>query len=143
MQLVSTDRDGFKRYSLTEEECRILLEKGDTAMQFTYPIPNKGFAIALMTEKGNIYTGASYVSDTHNLTMHSEAVALANAAQHGETAIVAITGPNCHNCKQLIWESSIRSKIDTLIVMEEDAELKQVYISELMLYPWPDKFGNH
>lgn len=134
--------DGYTTYELTDEECRNLLKEGDNALQYTYPTPNSGFAVALMTDKGNIYTGASYVSDTHNLTMHSEAVCIARAAQHGETKIVAITGPNCHNCKQLIWESSIRSKIDTVIIIEEEGEIKQVPISTLMLYPWPDRDGN-
>jgi cytidine deaminase len=73
--------------------------------------------------------------------MHGEAVALAVAAQYGDTRIVAITGPNCHNCKQLIWESSIRSKIDTLVIIEEEGKIKKIPISELMPYPWPDKDG--
>lgn len=143
MELVNTDKDGFKSYKLSDEECRKLLDAGESAMEYTYPTPNKGFAVALLTEKGNTYTGASYVSDTHNTTMHSEAVAIAIAANNGETRIVAITGPNCHNCKQLIWESSIRSKIDTMIIIEEKDGIRQVPISELMPYPWPDKDGNH
>lgn len=142
MKLTHKNKNNFDVYELSEEEAMELLKKGREAMKHTYPKPNEGFAVALITKDGNIYTGASYVSDTHNLTMHSEAVALARAAQHGETEIVAITGPNCHNCKQLIWESSIRSKIDTLIILEEDGKIKQVPISNLMLYPWPDHLGN-
>jgi len=126
---------------LTDSECQKMFEKAKGAMKFAYPKPNEGFAVALMTAQGNIYTGASYNSDTHNTTMHSEAVALARAAQHGETEVVAITGPNCHNCKQLIWESSIRSKIDTVILIEEDGKIKQVPISEMMPYPWPEREG--
>lgn len=102
--------------------------------------PNgRGFSIAVLTKKGNIYPGVSYKSDTFTLTMHSEAVALAHAALHGETEIVAITGPNCHICKQLIYESSLRSGIDTLVLIEEDGEIKQIPISKLMPYPWPAK----
>lgn len=138
-----TKEDGFLLYTLEESTCRLLLTEGERALEFTFPEKNSGFAVALLTDKGTVITGASYKSDTHNTTMHSEAVALARAAQHGETRIVAITGPNCHNCKQLIWESSIRSKIDTLVIMEEDGEIKQIPISELMPYPWPDKKLNH
>jgi cytidine deaminase len=97
-------------YKLTKDECKKLISAGNDALKFTFPKANEGFAVALMTERGNIYTGASYKSDTATLTMHSEAVALAHAANHGETKIVAITGPNCHICKQLIYESSLRSK---------------------------------
>ena len=111
-------------------------------MQYTYPEKGKGYSVALLTKSVNIYTGASYGSDTATLTMHSEAVALAHAANHGETEIVAITGPNCHICKQLIWESSLKSKIDTVVVFTEKGKIKQVPISKLMPYPWPDKDGN-
>lgn len=143
MKLIKKTVQDFNLYSLSTKEVALLLEKGNRAIRYTYPKANSGFAVALMTLQGNIYTGASYVSDTHNLTMHSEAVALARAAQYGETSIIAITGPNCHNCKQLIWESAIRSKIDTLIVLKENEKIKQVPISKMMLYPWPDHLGNH
>lgn len=124
---------------LDEETCRKLLKAEEEAKANTYPHPNKGYAVALLTKKGNIYTGASYSSDTWTLTIHSEASALAHAANHGETEIVAITGPNCHICKQLIYESSLRSGIDTLIIFEENGEIKQIPISEMMPYPWPEK----
>ena len=143
MELKGKNSNGFDVYALDETECRELLQMGKTAMAFTYPDKGKGFAVGLMTKNGKKYSGASYNSDTHNLTMHSEAVALARAAQDGETGIVAITGPNCHNCKQLIWESSIRSKIDTVVIIEEGGIIKQIPISEMMPYPWPDVNGNY
>lgn len=131
--------DGKKIFKLTKRECEILFRSADHALKNTYPNPNKGFAVALMTEQGNVYTGISYQSDTQTLTMHSEATALAHAAIHGETEIVAITGPNCHICKQLIHESSLRSGIDIVVVIKEKNKIKQIPISELMPYPWPDK----
>jgi len=108
------------------------------ALKNTYP-NGKGFAIAVLTKNGNIYPGVSYKSDTYTLTMHSEAVALAHAATHGEKEIVAITGPNCHICKQLIYENSLRSGIDTLVIIKENNVIKQIPISKLMLYPWPEQ----
>ena len=128
-----------KFYEFSEDECRKLLTTAKETMAFTYPKANDGYAVALMTKKGNVYAGASYQSDTETLTMHSEAVALAHAANHGETEIVAITGPNCHICKQLIYESSLRSGIDTTVIIEEGGEIKQIPISILMPYPWPEK----
>lgn len=125
-------------YELTEEECRKLLAAGDEAMANTYPKSGEGYAVALMTRQGNVYTGVSYKSDTATLTMHSEATALAHAAIHGEKDVVAITGPNCHICKQLIYESSLHSGIDVVVVMEEGGRIKQVPISTMMPYPWPE-----
>lgn len=126
-------------YEITEEECKKLIEVGGEALKNTYPESGKGYAVALMTKAGNIYTGISYLSNTETLTMHSEATALAHAAIHGEKDIVAITGPNCHICKQLIYESSLRSGIDIVVVIEEDNQIKQIPISRMMPYPWPGK----
>ena len=123
---------------LTREVCKKLCDGARRAMQYTYPTANDGFSVALLTDKGTIYTGASYGSDTATLTMHSEATALARAANHGETHIVAITGPNCHICKQLIYESSLRSGLNTLVIIEEKGGYKQIPISDLMPYPWPE-----
>jgi len=74
--------------------------------------------------------------------MHSEATALAHAAIHGEKEIAAITGPNCHICKQLIYESSLRSGIDTAVIIEENGMIKQIPISEMMPYTWPEKVSD-
>ena len=139
MKEIMPSPKGFKRFLLTDEECQKLLTLGQEALAHTYPTPNKGFAVALLTLDKHYFTGASYGSDTATLTMHSEATALTNAANHGETKIIAITGPNCHICKQLIYESSLRSGIDTTIIIEEDDQIKQLFISDLMPYPWPEK----
>lgn len=133
---------GKETYNLTTSECKKLLSESEKTIKYSYPEKGKGFSVALLTRSGNIYTGASYGSDTATLTMHSEAVALAHSANHGETDIVAITGPNCHICKQLIWESSLRSKIDTVIILKRGGRIKQIPISKLMPYPWPDEKGN-
>ena len=129
----------MKPSTLTKEQCNELLSRADKALVNTYPEIVKGYAVALLTKAGNIYEGVSYKSATETLTMHSEATALANAAIHGEKDIVAITGPNCHICKQLIYESSLNSGIDVLVIIKEGNEIKQIPISELMPYPWPDK----
>lgn len=131
--------DNKKYYELTEKECKKLLKDGDEAFENTYPESGKGYAVALMTKRGNVYTGVSYLSDTETLTMHSEATALAHAAIHGEKDIVAITGPNCHICKQLIYENGLRSGIDVMVVIEEGNQIKQIPISKMMPYPWPKK----
>jgi cytidine deaminase len=128
---------------VSDEATREMLVRAEAAKANTYPTSGKGYAVTVLTDKGNIYEGVSYISDTMTLTMHCEMTALANAAIHGEKNIVAITGPNCHMCKQLIWESALRSGIDVQVIMEEDGEIKHVPISSLMQYPWPDAEGKH
>lgn len=136
------NKDNRKIYEIPKSTCVELLDKATVALNNCYPISNEGYAVAVLTEKGNIYTGSSYKSDTQTLTMHSEAVALAHAAAHGETEIIAITGPNCHICKQLIWESSLKSGIEIQIVLKENEKIKLIPISDLIPYPWPDINGN-
>lgn len=127
-------------YEIDDATCKTLLEKAKKAIDNAFPktAVNK-FAVAVLTKNGNIYEGVSYGSDTSTLTMHSEATALAHAAIHGETEIIAITGPNCHICKQLIYENSLRSGIDVVVVFEEEGKIKQIPISSMMPYPWPEK----
>lgn len=133
----------FKTYEVSDETARQMLKRAEAAKMNAYPNPGKGYAVSVLTDKGNIYEGVSYTSDTLTLTMHCEMTALAHAAIHGEHTIVAITGPNCHMCKQIIWESALRSGIDIQIIMDEDGEIKRVPISSLMQYPWPDEEGRH
>ena len=130
---------GKSTYKLSKDECSQLLKAEGQALKNTYPISGSGYAVALMTKSGNVYSGVSYISDTDTLTMHSEATALAHAAIHREKDVVAITGPNCHICKQLIYENSLRSGIDIVTVIKEGRKIAQVPISKLMPYPWPEK----
>jgi len=142
MQQSKNKANGFSVYKLTKAECEELFRKQNAVLKNTYPHKGaRGYSAAVLTIKGNIYEGASYESDTQSLTMHGEAVALTHANLHGESEIVAITGPNCHICKQLIWENSLRSKIDIVVIIKEDNQIKQIPISKLMPYPWPEKLN--
>jgi len=132
----------LKSHTIPDQTAREMLKREQAAKTNTYPEAG-GYAVTVLTAKGNIYEGVSYKSDTYTLTMHCEMTALANAAIHGEKDVIAITGPNCHMCKQLIWESGLNSGNDIQIIMEEDGEIKQVPISSMMQYAWPDAKGRH
>lgn len=139
MKIAKTTNLG-ELYELNDTECIDLLTIGDEFKGNAYPeAGDYGFAVAVLTKSGNFYPGVSYQSKTYTLTIHAEAAALVNAAINGEKDIVAITGPNCHICKQLIYESALNSGIDVVVIIKEDGVIKQIPISELMLYPWPAK----
>jgi len=111
------------------------------------------FGSAVLTDKGNIYSAGQYVSDSLSLTLHAEQVAIAHAAAHGEYAIVAIATVGneaaykmsggiiypCHICKQVLWESHLRSGHNTEIYIV-DSSLKiieKLLLREIMHSPWP------
>ena len=132
----------MKTVTIEETVAKQILAAPKKALKSTYPKSNEGYAVALSTASGKIYPGVSDISDSQTLTMHSEATALERAAIHEIKDIVAITGPNCHACKQLLWESSLNSGIDIQIVTEVEQVIECTPISELMPQPWPDKEGN-
>jgi cytidine deaminase len=125
------------------------------------PKPRLSYGAAVLTTAGKIYSGSNYSSDTASLLLHAEQMALAHAAMHNDTKIlaIAIVGKGkvhlsvsdmdvhedkefahpCGLCKQLIWESSLRSGIDTEVIM---ANLKGGYVTEhikkMVPYPWPN-----
>ena len=137
MQLIEIT--GRKRYyQLDVNECQVLFDENAKFKQHTYPKPNEGYVATVMTIEGGLFTGVSYGSDTQTLTMHGEMTALAHAAIHGYTNIIAISGPNCHICKQIIYESSLRSGIDIIVVTQANGSFIQTPISQLMPQPWPE-----
>lgn len=111
------------------------------------------FGASVLTSKGNIYSSGQYYSDTLSLTLHAEQSVLAHAAAHGEYEIVAIavTGNEskgldestypCHMCKQLLWESYLRSKINTEIILlnEVGKVVETLKLLDIISYPWPAK----
>lgn len=111
------------------------------------------FGAAVLTKNGNIFSSGQYFSDTLSLTLHAEQAALAHAAAHGEYAIAAITcagNPSayqlsggiiypCHLCKQLLWESYLRSGVDTeiLILDSSNTVIEKYHLVEIMNFSWP------
>ena len=46
-----------KLYDIQDDVCSQLLEKGEEALNNCYPKAGEGYAVAVLTSKGNIYTG--------------------------------------------------------------------------------------
>jgi len=138
---------------ITDEQKKALVQAAVEALKNPYPKDSKSsYAAAVLTDQGNIYSANYYDSYTRSLTLHGEQCALVHAAAHGEGNIIAIavtsnaelpkgefTAP-CHMCKQLLWESSLRSDIPMLIILaNQHGETKEVQLSDLMSLPWPAK----
>ena len=138
---------------ISDERKKQLIKEAKLALENVYPKDAIYiYSAAVLTNKGNIYTASNYHSDTASLTLHGEQTALSHAAAHGEGNIVAIavasneklekgdfTAP-CHMCKQLLWESELRSKIPMQIILVNSfKETKEVMLDELMPLPWPAK----
>ncbi len=138
---------------MTPEQKQELIQEAMSALKNCYPKDSKSsYAAAVLTDSGAIYYAASYDSDTASLTLHGEQSTLAHAAAHGEGTIHAMavtstevlpqgefTAP-CHMCKQLLWESRLRSGVPLLIILANNhGETKEVYIDEIMPMPWPAK----
>lgn len=130
-----------------------LVAEATQALQNTYPKDALyRYAAAVLTQSGNIYSAANYISPTQSLTLHGEQCALVHARAHGEKTIIAIatasnedlqegefTAP-CHMCKQLLWESRLQSQTPLLIILSNNFnQTKEVFIDELMPLPWPSK----
>lgn len=128
-----------------------LIKAAKEALKNPYP---KGaetvYSAAVLTKKGNIYSAAQYFSDTYSLTLHGEQAALSHAAAHGEgdIVVIAITSNEnlqkgeftypCHMCKQLLYESSKRSKINMeILIFNSFGEEQSTDINSMINYPWP------
>lgn len=138
---------------VTDVQKEQLVREAKAALTNCYPKDSSSsYAAAVLTESGEIYSAASYSSYTLSLTLHGEQSTLAHAAAHGEGTIHAMavasaevlekgefTAP-CHMCKQLLWESRLRSGVPLLLILANNhGETKEAYIDDLMLLPWPAK----
>ena len=130
-----------------------LITEAKKALDNRYPKDTPfAYSAAILTDTENIYSASNYGSDTHSLTLHAEQSALAHAAAHGESSIVAIAiasteelekdefTPPCHMCKQLLWESHLNSELPMLIILtNQHGETKEVNLEEMIPFPWPAK----
>ena len=136
-----------------ESLIQVAIQGMNNAFTGTNNPDDRRFGAAVLTKKGNVYGAGAYFSDTYSLTLHGEQAALAHAAAHGEYDIeaIAIIGnvpvkPGepiypCHMCKQLLWESHLRSGINTKILLldEKGNILETLQLLDIMNYPWPAK----
>ena len=131
----------------------VLIGEAIRAIDRSHPSnpPKLRFGAALKTSSGNVFSSSAFWSDTLTLALHAEHAALAHAAAHNDRRVIAIAcvsteDPNgdafCHPCgicKQLIYENSLSSGIDVLVLMaNRKGGFISKRVSELDSFPWPD-----
>lgn len=122
-----------------EEESR-LLEAARSVIRNAYA-PYSGFRVgaAILTDRGNLYTGCNVENSSYGLTICAERTAIASAVtQEGGTQMtiraVAVVNeretycPPCGACRQVIYEFGESA----VIVLQEGNNLKRVSIAELL-----------
>ena len=97
-----------------------------------------GVACALLTDKGNIYTGI-YIEAKCGIGFCAEHSAIAEMLKHGETKIVKIVSsrkgkiyPPCGRCRELIRMLN-DDNLNTKVLLDDNSI---VTIRELLPYPW-------
>ena len=101
---------------------------------------------ALLTERGDIITGANVENVSYGLTCCAERTACftAVAAGHREFVAVAVTAPRvesvtpCGACRQVLNEFKPQGR-DMIVVLDGAQSLTQVALGELL----PRAFGAH
>ncbi len=93
---------------------------------------------ALITDKGNIYTGICIVADC-GIGFCAEHSAIAEMLKNGESRIMKIVAATdtevcspCGRCRELIRMVN-KDNMDTLIMVEKDKIIK---LSEILPYAW-------
>ncbi len=155
--LMAFEIDPKENCAIDPLEASLLVQAAKEGMRNAFTSSGKKtdarFGAAVLTTKGNIYYSGQYFSDTLSLTLHAEQAALAHAAAHGEYGIVAIACLGnlpayqlsgdviypCNLCKQLLWESSLRSGLNTeiLIIDENEHIIERFSLFSSMNHPWP------
>lgn len=125
--------------SLPEKERALLLAKAREALSRAYaPYSNFRVGAAVLTARGNIFTGVNVENASYGLTVCAERAAIFTAvAQEGPEmrikalAVVSETpgpSPPCGACRQVIWEFGPKA----IIIFPGQDGLEEVPITRLL-----------
>ena len=125
-----------------------LIEKALGVRERAYaPYSNFKVGAALLTEKGNVYTGCNIESASYTPTICAERTAISKAVSEGETNFkkIAIVGSSdytfpCGVCRQMIREFG--KDIEVIVANDVD-DYKSFILEELLPYSFgPDDLDN-
>lgn len=123
-----------KDFEVLLKEATKLINRVELNKYITYG----GVASALLTDKGNIYSGV-YIEAKCGIGFCAEHSAIADMIKNNETRIMKIVSskkgqiyPPCGRCRELIRMLNEKN-LDTEVLLENN---KIVTIRELLPYPW-------
>lgn len=123
-----------KEFEKLLKEAQKLINRVEINKYVTYG----GVACALLTDKGNIYTGV-YIEAKCGIGFCAEHSAIAEMIKNNETKIEKLVSskkgqiyPPCGRCRELIRMIN-EENLETKILLENN---KIVTIKELLPYPW-------
>lgn len=123
-----------KDFQVLLKQAQSLINRVELNKYVTYG----GVACALLTDKGNIYTGI-YIEAKCGIGFCAEHSAIADMIKNGETRILKLVSskkgqiyPPCGRCRELIRMIN-NDNMATQVLLEDN---KIVTIKELLPYPW-------
>ena len=123
-----------KDFELLLNEANSLINRVELNKYITYG----GVACALLTEKGNVYSGI-YIEAKCGIGFCAEHSAIADMLKKGETKIIKIVSakkgqiyPPCGRCRELIRMLD-EYNLNTEVLLENN---EIITIRELLPYPW-------
>ena len=109
---------------ITPEQRQQLIQQAIQARQAAYaPYSNYQVGAALLTEQGNIFTGANVENAAYPTTMCAERVAVFKAVCEGQRSFAAIAvvtangGTPCGSCRQVLSEFGL----ETLVLVADQS----------------------
>ncbi len=124
-----------------------LLEKAIKAMKCSYsPYSKFSVGAAVLTAKGNVYTGFNIENSSYSATVCAERTAIFSALLNGEKEFLklAVVGSDSENLKKFCYPCGICRQVlrefcsDSLeIIFSNGKEIKQTTLGELL----PLSFG--
>jgi len=135
--------------TITSSDIKMLIESAKASRLNSYsPYSHFSVGAALLTKKGNVYTGCNIENASFSPTVCAERVAVFKAVSEGETGFsaIAVVGaersfdgnkpcPPCGVCRQVLREFCSPSEF--LIILSDGDNYKTYKLEELL----PQSFG--
>ena len=131
---------------LTPEKRSALIQTALDVRVYAYaPYSHYRVGAALMTKKGNIYTGVNVENGAYPMTICAERTAVVKAVSEGEKEFIAIAvvtddgGSPCGACRQVLSEFGL--DIIVLIANEKGELIYEVTLAQLLPYAFSLNVG--